>query len=356
MRLSARGALLLALVLLLSWGVLAFLATRVGWTGAIPASDVGRGVLALFGWGDPLSGPRQEILELRLLRALASLAVGASLALAGAYLQGLFQNGLASPSVVGVTAGAVFGASLAIAMIGGFGAEIVPVKTGLGAPALVTLAAFLGATLVTAAVATIATVGRRISVPTLLLAGVAVNTLIAGWLAALQSLTLRDYEVSRAILTWTFGTLEDRSPWQVLLAWGGLLLACGVIPFVALELDLLAGGEEDASALGVDVTRVKTLVLLSASLSTALAVSIAGQIAFLGLVVPHIVRMLAGSSHRSVLPLSVLFGGAFLLGCELVQRALLGEAALRPGVVLSIVGGPFFLGLLLKNRRELLSW
>ncbi len=356
MRLTRRGAFLLGLALFLSWGALALFATRVGWTGAIPFPDALRGALAWLGLAERLPGTQQDILELRLLRALASIAVGASLALAGAYLQGLFRNGLASPSVVGVTAGSVFGASLAMAWIGGFGIELVSTQSGLGAPMIVTSAAFLGATLTTFAVASIATVSGKLSVPTLLLAGVAMNTLIAGWIAALQSLTLRDMDVSRAVLAWTFGTLDDRSGWQVLLLWGGLLISCLTIPCVALELDLLAGGEEDAAALGVDVPRVKVCVLLAAALSTALAVSIAGQIAFLGLVVPHVVRMLVGASHRFVLPLSVLLGGSFLLGCDLAQRALLGEGALRPGVVLSILGGPFFLALLLKNRRALSTW
>jgi iron complex transport system permease protein len=356
MRLSRRGALVFGLVLFLSWGVLALLTLRVGRTGAIGPADAWRGALGWAGIGRGLEGNAQAILELRLLRAFASLAVGAALALAGAYLQGLFRNGLASPSVVGVTAGSVFGASLAIAWVGGFGAEFVPRGTGLGAPFLITLCAFLGAALTTFAVASIATVGGRLSVPTLLLAGVAMNTLIAGWIAALQSLTLSNVDVSRAVLAWTFGTLQDRSVWQVALLWIGLGASVLAIPFVALELDLLAGGEEDAAALGVDVPRVKVFVLLAASLATALAVSIAGQIAFLGLVVPHVVRMFVGPGHRRVLPLSVLFGGTFLLGCDLGQRALLGDAFLRPGVVLSILGGPFFLALLLKNRRALTTW
>jgi iron complex transport system permease protein len=356
MRLSRRGALVLGFALLLSWGVLALLALRVGRTGAFGFAAGVRGVLGWLGIGPGLGGTEQAILELRLLRALASLAVGAALALSGAYLQGLFRNGLASPSVVGVTAGSVLGASLAIAWLGGFGVEFVPQGGGLGAPMIVTGCAFLGASLTTFGVASLATAGGRLSVPTLLLAGVALNTLIAGWIAALQSLTLSNVEVTRAVLAWTFGTLADRSAWQVALLWIGLVVAVGTIPFVARELDLLAGGEEDAAALGVDVPRVKVFTLVAAALATALAVSIAGQIAFLGLVVPHLVRMLVGPGHRRVLPLSLLLGGACLLGCDLAQRALLGDDYLRPGVVLSLIGGPFFLALLVKNRRALSAW
>jgi iron complex transport system permease protein len=209
---------------------------------------------------------------------------------------------------------------------------------------------------VTLLVVSLASTGGRISIPTLLLAGIAMNTLIAGLLAALQSITLKDYEVSRAILAWTFGTLDDRSGWQVTLVWTALVAATSVIPFVALELDLFAGGEEDAQALGVNAGRVKLLALVAAALATSAAVSVAGQIAFVGLVVPHVVRMLCGTSHRIVLPLSLLLGAVFLLGCDLLQRSLFPDTGLRPGVLMSLIGGPVFILLLVKNRTLLTSW
>jgi len=353
---APRRAWILAAALLVAWLVVAVLSVRSGWTETYALSTVARGVLATFGLAEPLEGAHQSIVRLRLWRVLTAGGVGASLALAGAYLQGLFRNGLASPSVVGVTAGSVLGASIAIALIGGFGTELLPGRPGLLSPALVTGFAFAGAIAVSWLVLSLASTGGRMSITTLLLAGIAMNVLIAGLLAALQSITLADFEVSRAILAWTFGTLEDRSGWQVLLVWGGLLAAAGAMPFVALELDLFAGGEEDALALGVNVQRVKVLVMCAAALATAAAVSVAGQIAFVGLVVPHVIRMLCGASHRIVLPLSLLLGAAFLLACDLLQRTWLADAGLRPGVLMSLIGGPFFLFLLVRNKRLLSTW
>jgi len=352
---SAR-TLVWAIGLIGAWCVLVVLSVRVGSTGALALGDVVRGTAASLGLADPLEETLQRIVSIRLWRALVAGGVGASLALAGAYLQGLLRNGLASPSVVGVTAGAVLGAALAIAVVGGAGPTPLLVGEGAWAPLFVTGAAFVGALGAIAFVLFVATRGGRLSVPTLLLAGIAVNTFIAGVLAAIQSLTLKDFEITRAILAWTFGALDDREPWQVVLVLGSLGVAACSIPFVAAELDLLAGGEEDAQSLGVDVQRVKLSVLVSAAIATAAAVAVAGQIAFVGLVVPHLVRMLTGSSHRRLLPLSLVGGAVFLLGCDLVQRSAFPGLDLRPGVTMSLIGGPFFLVLLWRNKRVLGSW
>ncbi len=336
---------------------LTFLSLRHGWSRTFSASETLRGLGAAAGLGAELEEANgQTILELRLWRALVAIAVGGGLALAGGLLQGLFRNGLASPSVVGVTAGSVLGASIAIALLGGYGAELVPRDSVLFTPALVTGCAWGGAMLVTWTVVSLASSGRRLSVPTLLLAGIAMNTVVGGVLAALQSFTLRDAEVSRAILAWTFGTLEDRSRPQVFLALLGLVLGCCTVPFVRRELDLLATGEEDALALGVPVQRTKALVLGTAAFVTACAVSVAGQIPFVGLVVPHVVRGLFGRAHGAVLPLSVLLGAALLLGCDLLQTTTLSGMGLRPGVLMSLLGGPFFLLLLLRNRAKWSAW
>lgn len=329
---------------------------REGASGAFGWGELWRALGACVGLDEPLDGQRQTIARLRLLRALTAGGVGASLALAGAYLQGLYRNALASPSVVGVTAGSLLGGSLAIAVLGGFGPSLALGASGLAAPLFVTLCAFVGAVATSLFVLWLASSGGRLSVPTLLLAGIAANVFIAGALAALQQLTLSDYEVSRAILSWTFGTLDDRAGWQVGLVWSTLALAALAIPFVARELDLFAAGEEDALALGVRVQWVKVGVLLAAALATSAAVSVAGQIAFVGLVVPHVVRRSCGPAHGSLLPLSMGAGAVFLLGCDVLQRAVLGAFALQPGVLMSLIGGPFFLWLLLRQRRELSSW
>lgn len=331
-------------------------ALHVGPARPFAPAEALQGLGGWLGWCEPLPGSDQVILRLRLLRALAALAVGGSLALSGAYLQGLFRNALASPGVLGVTSGASLGAAVALAGLGGFGPGIVLASGGLSGPLLVTLASLVGALLVLLPLLGIASADGRLSVPALLLAGMALNALCSGLLAALQSLTLSDFEVARALFAWAFGTLDDRSAGQVTLCAAGLGLGVLAIPFLAPELDLLAGGEEDAEALGVAVRRQRLLALGLAALLASAAVSVAGQILFVGLLVPHLVRLLVGSAHRRVLPLSVLGGGLLVLGADCLQRTWLPQADLRPGVLLSLLGAPFFLFLLARGRAQLASW
>ena len=309
---------------------------------------------ALFG-SEPLAGVDQTILGWRALRALAGFSVGGMLALSGALLQGLFGNPLASPGVLGVSAGASLGASLVLAAIGGFGTGLVAVS-GL-TPAWITFGALLGALAVLVPLFLVAGAGGRLSVPSLLLAGMAMNALFAGLLAALQSLTLSNFEVARALFAWSFGTLEDRSPEQVLLAGGVLVFALVGGACVARELDLFASGEEDAAALGVRVGAVKLVTLGIAALLAATAVAVAGQIGFVGLIVPHLVRLVTRrTAHRSLLPLSVLAGGTLVLVTDVLQRRLLPDVDLRPGVVMALLGAPFFLYLLWVKRGEMRTW
>jgi iron complex transport system permease protein len=341
-------------LLLLLFGVLT-LSICVG-TSWLDPSAVLRGLLCLVGLAQPLEGPFQTIVELRTWRALTAAAVGASLALSGGLIQGLFRNGLASPSLLGVTGGASLGAAFAILLVGGYAPRLV-LEAGSGPGALlIPLFGFFGALGTVVLVAFLASSRGRISVTTLLLVGIAVNMCIAGVFAAIQSISLENWEVSRAIMAWTFGTLEDRSAIHTATAAGGLLLSACVIPFVALELDLFKGGEEDAQSLGVDTGRVKLLCLAGAALAASSAVAVAGQIAFVGLVVPHLIRLTSGSRHRALLPLCMVGGAVFLLGTDLLQRAVLGEGAMQPGVMMSLVGGPFFMLLLVRHRREVGGW
>ena len=345
----------LGVTLLLLLPVLIVTSVRVGETGLHDLPTALQGCLAAVRLRAPLPGHVQTIIELRLWRALTAAGVGASLALSGALIQGLFRNGLASPSVLGVTGGASLGATLAILLLGGGYAPLLLGAESSGS-VLVPVCGFVGAALTVTLVTLLASGGGRLSVPALLLTGIALNTCIAGVLALISALTLRDWEVSRAILAWSFGTLDDRSPAHAATVWIGLALAAAVVPFVAWELDLFQAGEDDARSLGVSTVRVRVLCVISASLAAASAVAVAGQIAFVGLVVPHVVRLLAGRGHRALLPLSVLLGASFLLAMDLGQRLLLGRAALPPGVLMSLIGGPFFLLLLFLHRREIDSW
>lgn len=328
-----------------------------GSTGEVSLDEVRQGLASLVGLDEPLDFKAQGKIVLRLRRTLVAIGVGASLAFSGALLQGMFRNALASPSVLGISTGSTVGASIAILFVGGYGPSPVVERAIEVAPLLVTSLAFVGALATTLLVSTLGTRGGRLSVPTLLLAGIAVNTCLGGVLAAMQSLALsEDLEVAKALWSWTFGSLKDHALARVLVVWGGLFLSLLVLPFVRQELDLFAGGEEDAAGLGVNTRRVKWMTLGAASLATASAVAVAGQIAFLGLVVPHLLRLWVGTSHKHLLPLSLLAGAAFLLAADLGARLLLGHADLRPGVVMSLVGGPFFLVLLMRSRRELQTW
>jgi iron complex transport system permease protein len=287
--------------------------------------------------------------------------VGAGLALSGALIQGVFRNGLAAPSVIGVTGGATLGASLAILVLSGYGSATIRlqdiVKDIGGATFVIPLFGFVGALAVVLLVMMLSTSGGRISVPTLLLSGIAVNTCISGLLAVISSQIMGDWEVARTVLAWAFGTFDDRSGYHAATVWSGIGMALLVVPFVAWELDLLQSGEEDAAALGVHTGRVRLLTIMAASLAAASAVAVAGQISFVGLIVPHLVRMLAGKRHAALIPLSLLFGAVFLVAVDLGMRRVFGDPSpIQPGVAMSVVGGPFFLLLLLWHRRELDTW
>ena len=355
---SARArvaALPLGIVLALSLCALVVLSAGVG-AAPLGLGRALRGVLAWAGMGEPLANHEQIIVELRTWRTMTACGVGAALALSGALVQGLFRNPLASPSLLGVTGGASLGAAIAILAVGGFAPRGLLEDAAGQAAVIVPVFAFVGALSAALFVALLAAPHGRLSTPTLLLVGIAVNMCVAGAFAAIQSFSLREWEVSRAIMAWTFGTLDDRAPMHAATVWSGLLLALAVCPFVARELDLFRGGEADAQALGVNVMRVKLVALSAAALSAAAAVAVAGQIAFVGLVVPHVLRLLSGPSHRSLLVLSALGGAVFLLGTDLFQRTLLGEGVLAPGVTMSLIGGPFFLLLLMRHRREVGAW
>ncbi len=349
------GVLGLALAVALALLVLA--ALRTGSTAVV--DDLGqalRGIAALVGLGEPLPGTRQFIVELRLWRSFTAAGVGAALGISGALVQGIFRNSLASPGVIGISGGASLGAVLAVLAAGGYGLGLEVVDVDGAGPWLVPLAAFVGALVATFGVYRLATTRGRVSVPALLLIGIAVNTLLAGIQQFAQSMVLDDIEASRAILAWSFGTLDDRLAWHAAVAFGGAALALCAWPLVAWELDLVQGGLDDAAALGVDVARVRRISLGAAALSAAAAVSVAGQIGFVGLIVPHIVRLLSGPGHRTLLPLAALTGAVVLLAADVAQFAFFPRLGVPPGVLMSLVGGPFFVWLLWSKRREIAVW
>ena len=353
------------LLVLLSM-LLLLLRVQVGTASAFDfsASTALRAIGATFGLVEPLDGAAQIVGSSRLVDGVTALLVGAALGLSGALLQGLFRNQLASPGLVGVTSGASLGAVVGILIAGG---ELltktqddgggVMAAAAENAPILITVCAFLGAMAVAMFVAALASRGGRISVPTLLLVGVAINACLGGVLAAIQDILLREkWQFAQAVFSWLFGKLDERTVSQVGIVGVGVLIALAIVPFVARELDLFAGGEDTAASLGVSTVRTKVLTLAAASIAAASAVAVAGQIAFVGLVVPHVVRMAIGPRHARLLPMSALGGAVFLCGAEVLNITILGPRALSPGIVLSLIGGPFFLVLLLRRRGEVSTW
>jgi iron complex transport system permease protein len=273
----------------------------------------------------------QVLLQLRLPRVVLAALVGGMLALAGAAYQGVFRNPLADPYLLGAAAGAGLGATLVIAYVPG---------NAVGPVSVVPLAAFVGAlTGVGLAYGLGAVAGQGEGAATLLLAGVAV----ASFLAAAQTAVQQAHSESlRDVYSWLLGQLGAAS-WSTV----GLMLPYAVLSAAFLlatgrGLDVLSVGDDEATSLGIRPQRLRLLVLLAASLGTASAVAVSGLIGFVGLVVPHLVRRLAGGSYRTVLPVSLLGGGAFLVLADLVARTVLAPAELPIGVVTAFVGAPFF--------------
>jgi iron complex transport system permease protein len=283
------------------------------------------------------------VLSLRLPRVVLGLLVGAMLALAGGCYQGAFRNPLADPYLLGAAAGAGLAVTAVIALRGsalGEGTSRLPVGTPI--------AAFAGALIAVVLTWLIGTAGRDRSTATLILAGVAVSAfLTAGQTYFMQ----RNVDDIREIYSWLLGRLATNGWNEVLLLLPYATVTAFVVLLLRRELDVLSVGDDEASGLGLHPQRSRLILIAAASLGTAAAVAVSGLIGFVGIVVPHIVRMLAGTSYRAILPLSMLFGGAFLALADLVGRTVAAPAEIPIGVVTAFVGGPFFVLVLRRARR-----
>ncbi|MBA1204918.1 iron ABC transporter permease [Pseudomonas capeferrum] len=314
---------------------------------SLPLSDTLRAGLRLAGL--PIAGEGLEQAELilgqiRLPRTLLGLAVGAVLALSGVAMQGLFRNPLADPGLVGVASGAALGA--AVAIVGGSWLGGIPDWI---APYLLSLCAFIGGLGVTALVYRLGRRNGRTSVSTMLLAGIAL-TALAGSAVGLFTY-LADDATLRTLTFWNLGSLNGASYDRL---WPLLLVATAValwLPRRAQALNALLLGESEARHLGVEVEPLKRELVFCTALGVGAAVAAAGLIGFIGLVVPHLVRLLAGPDHRVLLPASLLAGGALLLCADLVARLALAPAELPIGIVTAFIGAPFFLILLVRGRN-----
>ncbi len=339
--LALRLALALGMLTLLLF--LSFVVTM-----AIGAVDVPLGVTAsivLQQMGIPLGATATDvqwsiISHVRLPRVLTAALVGAALALAGATMQGLFRNPLADPGIIGVSAGGALGAVIAIH----FGLRSLHY---LATPAL----AFLGALAAVMLVYVLAATRGVDPLTTMILAGVAVQAFIGSVISAVLTLTA-NVNSMREIVFWLTGSLGARSWTHVQLIFPFIVVGSLLLLFFARDLNLMSLGEDTARSMGVDVRRVRLIMLTLAALITAVAVAVSGIIGFVGLVVPHMVRLVVGPDHRIVLPTSFLTGAVLLTWADFGSRLLLRPQELRVGLITAFFGAPFFLYLLYRSKRQ----
>jgi iron complex transport system permease protein len=278
--------------------------------------------------------------QLRLPRIIVGALVGMALGVAGATMQGLFRNPMADPGIIGVSAGGALGAVAAIAL--GI--------SGMFYQAL-SLFAFLGAMAAAFLVYGIATVGGRFSMATLLLAGVAVSAFFGAIVSAIMVMVPSN-EALREILFWLTGGLDSRSWEHVRLAAPPILGGVAVIVVLARDLNLLMIGDDEAKSMGVRVGLIRPGLLAASSLITGVAVAVSGTIAFVGLVVPHMLRLVVGPDHRVLIPLSAIGGALFMVIADTIARTVVQPAEFRVGIITAFVGAPFFIFLLIRDKRH----
>jgi iron complex transport system permease protein len=276
----------------------------------------------------------------RLPRTLAGAGVGACLASAGVVFQGLLRNPLATPFTLGVSAGAALGAMLAITFnwsLAALGVSAVP------------LASFAGSFAAVGIVYVLASARHHgLSTNVLLLAGVTLNAFFSALILFVQYFA--DFADAFRTLRWLMGDLDISSYRPLIAAMPLALVAFVAFAWLARPLNLLSLGPDSAESRGLNVARTQRIAFFSASLATGAAVSVGGPIGFIGIIVPHLVRLLVGPDHRLVLPAAALFGAAFLVGCDILSRTLIAPVELPVGVIDTLIGGPFFLWLLIRKR------
>ena len=276
------------------------------------------------------------LMFIRSPRTVVGLLVGAGLAASGAVLQGLFSNPLADPGIIGVSSGATFGAVIAI--IAGINSTSL-----IGLP----ISAFIGAVVAVSLTIGLATRHGRIPVLTLLLAGVVVGMLFSALTAAM--LTIMDDHKVQQYLFWTIGSLDYRRWEHVLMGVVPISIGITIMLLMARHLNILALGEAEAKAVGMPVAKYRLILLAVAALTTASSVCISGSIGFVGLIIPHMMRMLVGPNHKHLLPASILAGAVFLVFCDSIGRVLLTNSEINVGIMTAVLGTPYFLFLLRKH-------
>ena len=340
---SLRAAIAM-LLLAVALGITGVISLGVGPAALAPS----RVVAILFSGADGLAtygGEHIIVWQIRLPRILLGGLVGAALAVAGATMQGLFRNPLADPGLVGVSAGSALAAVTMIVLGGG-----VVATSPLGTFAL-PLAAFFGGLATTILLYLIATRGGRTSVATMLLAGIALSAL-SGALMGLLVYISNDQQL-RDITFWSLGGLGGAT-WAKLAASGPIMLAVILAaPVLGRGLNALVLGEAEAYHLGISVQRLKNLAIFLVAAATGAAVATSGVIGFVGIVVPHLLRLVMGADHRALLPASGLLGAILLISADMIARTVAAPAELPIGIITAFAGAPFFLWILLRGRAQM---
>lgn len=332
-----------AALIAVALGICVILALHVG-TIMIPVGGGLQSILHGIGipvsFTEPISAEQESVLWfIRMPRLIIGLLVGAALALAGAVMQGVFSNPLADPGIMGVSAGASLGAVIVIA----FG------MTSLGM-FYMPLFAFVGAFVSVGITIMLTWRNNRLDTTTLLLAGVAVSMLLGAFTSGILTM-INEYRL-REFLFWMVGGLDFRRWNHVMLAVGPITVGSVILMMLGRHLNVLVLGDTEARALGLPVMLYRILFLFLASLITATAVCVSGSIGFVGLVVPHIVRLLVGPDHRILLPMSALGGALFLVFCDTLGRVVAQPVEIRVGIMTALLGAPYFLYLLHRLRRK----
>ena len=286
---------------------------------------------------------RAIIENIRIPRISMALLVGGGLSSAGVIMQGVFRNNMADPGIIGVSAGGAVGAVIAIST----GAALYSIWAIPGF-------AFVGSLVAMTLVFLIASSGGGVSVPTLLLAGIAIGAFLNSIISAVV-LFSGDIDAQRQMMFWLAGGFDSTRWDTVRLVAPLIIIPVLVSSFFARDLNLILVGEDQAQALGIRVGLVRNFLLIVASIVTSVAVAYTGIIAFVGLVVPHVVRIILGPDHRVLLPLAFLTGSIFMLIADTLARTLVSPAELRVGMVTALAGAPFFIFLLIKRRQQIFS-
>lgn len=296
----------------------------------------------LLGFVEKSTSPKDLIIiNIRVPRILAAIFIGMGLSSVGCSYQGIFKNPMADPYILGISSGATLGAALMIIF------NKTQSYLGFG---LITIAAFIGALLTTVFVYFLAIKDKKVTTSSLLLSGIATSYLISAFVSMI--LVFNERNVSK-IIYWTMGSLVGLSYKQLGILIPLVLIGSFIILYFSRELDIISSSEEVAESLGVNVQRIRKILLITSSLIVAVCVSFSGVIGFVGLMIPHMTRLVAGPSHKRLIPLSMLSGAIFLVFSDTIARSLIDSAELPIGAVTALFGAPYFIFLLMKRKRRL---